>query len=201
LGAGKRLAADLGAWLCFEDEAGYHTRPHKARTWARRGRTPVIRSWSGTPGRVSMTALLCARPGHRTRLAYRMLVHHRHRRPPVARTLTETDYIALLDTAHRRLGAPIVLVWDNLGSHLSRRMRALTDRRDWLHVVQLPPYAPDLNPVEDLWSHLKRGLANLTPLNLADLVPVLHQHLRRIQQRPDLLDGFLAHTGLTPDTD
>ncbi|MBB5956899.1 putative transposase [Saccharothrix tamanrassetensis] len=160
----------------------------------------MIRSWSGTPGRVSLAGLLCTRPGERTRLFLRMLVHHRHRRPPVPRSLSEPDYIALLDTAHRRLGAPIVLVWDNLGGHTSARMRALVDQRDWLHVVQLPAYAPDLNPVEAAWSHLKRGLSNLAPLSLTDMLPVLRRRLHRLQRRPDLLDSFLAHTGLTPDT-
>jgi hypothetical protein len=186
--------------VCFEDETGCHTRPNKARTWSRRGHTPVIRSWSGTPGRVSIAGLLCTRPGHRTRLFLRILVHHRHRRPPVPRSLSEQDYIRLLDTAHRHLDAPIVLVWDNLGSHLSARMRDLVDARDWLHVVQLPAYAPDLNPVEDAWSHLKRSLANLAPLGLSDMLPVLHRRLHRLQRRPDLLDGFLAHTGLAHDT-
>jgi len=42
LGQGSRLAAATGAYVCFEDEAGQSLRPPKARTWARRGHTPVI---------------------------------------------------------------------------------------------------------------------------------------------------------------
>jgi putative transposase len=37
----------------------------------------------------------------------------------------------------------------------------MIDARDWLHVIRLPAYAPDLNPVEAVWSHLKRSIGNL----------------------------------------
>ena len=43
LAGGKRTAADLGAWLCFEDESGQGLRPPKGRTWGRRGHTPVVK--------------------------------------------------------------------------------------------------------------------------------------------------------------
>jgi transposase len=84
----------------------------------------------------------------------------------------EPDFAGLLDAAHQQLGAPIVLVWDNLGGHTSAAMRTLIAARPWLRVYALPAYAPELNPVEKVWSHLKRGLANLaagTVTNLAKL--------------------------------
>jgi transposase len=62
-----------------------------------------------------------------------------------------------------------VVVWDNLNTHLSRAMAELIAARNWLTVYQLPPYAPELNPVELVWSHLKRFLANLAKRNLAQL--------------------------------
>jgi transposase len=48
-------------------------------------------------------------------------------------------------------------------------MAELIEARDWLRVYQLPPYAHELNPVEPVWSHLKRSLANMTKRNLAQL--------------------------------
>ena len=49
-------------------------------------------------------------------------------------------------------GQKAALVWDGLGAHRSRAMRAfLATQRDWLVVERLPAYAPDLNPVEALW--------------------------------------------------
>src|SRR5207249_9309942 len=44
----KRTAADLGAWLCFEDESGQGVRPPKGRTWGRRGHTPVVKDRKST---------------------------------------------------------------------------------------------------------------------------------------------------------
>jgi transposase len=52
-----------------------------------------------------------------------------------------------------------VLVWDNLNTHVSRAMAELIAERDRLTIFPLPPYARELNPVELVWSHLKRSLA------------------------------------------
>jgi DDE superfamily endonuclease len=64
---------------------------------------------------------------------------------------------ALLDAAHQQLSGPIVLIWDTLNTHVSAVMRALIAARDWLHVIRLPPYSPDPNPVEHVWSRVKPG--------------------------------------------
>ncbi|WSP86522.1 transposase [Streptomyces sp. NBC_01235] len=63
--------------------------------------------------RVSMTGMICTKPGHRSRLNYRI---HLDGGPAKGRRkgFTETAYAALLDAAHQQLGGPIVLVWDNL---------------------------------------------------------------------------------------
>jgi DDE superfamily endonuclease len=84
---------------------------------------------------------------------------------------TETGYAGLLDTVHQQLDGPIVLVWDNLNTHLSRAMADLIAARDWLTVFQLPPDAHELNPAELVWSHLKRSLANLAKHTISQLTP------------------------------
>ena len=61
----KATAADLGAWLCWEDESGQGLRPPKGRTWGRRGRTPVVKVTGGHDTRVSLAALIAVRPGCR----------------------------------------------------------------------------------------------------------------------------------------
>ena len=99
----------------------------------------------GHDTRVSLAALIAVRPGHLPRLIYRT---HRSRRGDKRKGFTETDYARFLDAAHRQLDGPLVLVWDNLNTHVSRAMRELVEARDWLTVFQLPPYAPELNPVE-----------------------------------------------------
>ena len=145
--------------------------------------------------RVSLAALIAVRPGCRPRLIYRV---HRSRRHGKDRRkgFTETDYARLLDAAHQQLGGPLVVVWDNLNTHVSRAMSELIAARDWLTVFQLPPYAPELNPVEPVWSHLKRSLANLAKRDIAQLTALVKTRLRRMQYRPGLVEGFLASTRL-----
>ena len=87
-------------------------------------------------------------------------------------------------------------MWDNLTAHVSGTMAGLVAARDWLAVYQLPPYAHELNPVEPVWSHLKRSLANLAKRNITQLTALVKTRLKRMQYRPGLLDGFLASTGL-----
>jgi putative transposase len=191
---GKTVAAERGAWLCFEDEAGQTLRPPKARTWGRRGRTPVVAVSGKGSGRVSIAGLVCVRPGERTRLIYRTRLHRG--RKGERRSFAEADYAALLDAAHQQLGGPIVVIWDNLNTHRSAVMWELVVARDWLYVIRLPAYAPELNPVEHVWSHIKRGLGNLLVWGLDELVAVVKNRLKRIQYRPELIDAFVAHTGL-----
>jgi transposase len=200
MAGGKTVAAQRHAWLVFEDEAGQTLRPPKARTWGRRGHTPVIPVSGKGSGRVSIAGLACYRPGERSRLIYRTIVHRGRKNE--RRSFSERDYIDLIDAAHQQLNGPIVLVWDNLNTHVSAAMRQMIDARDWLHVIRLPAYAPDLNPVEAVWSHLKRSIGNLAVRGVDQLQNIIKNRLKSMQYRTDLLDSFLAHTGLTiaPDT-
>ena len=149
----------------------------------------------GSNKRVSLAALIAIKPGCRPRLIYRVL-KNRRRRGDQRKGFTETDYARLFDAAHQQLAGPLVIVWDNSSTHLSAAMAGLAAARDWLTIFQLPPYAHELNPVELVWSHLKRSLANLAKRNLAQLTALVKTRLRRMQYRPGLLGGFLASTGL-----
>lgn len=63
-------------------------------------------------------------------------------------------------------------------------------------MFQLPSYAPELNPQECVWSMIKRGLADFAAANLDHLVRVVKRKLKKIQYRPELIDGCLTETGL-----
>jgi hypothetical protein len=153
----------------------------------------VVTVTGGHDTRVSLAALLAVRPGQRPRLIFRT---HRTRRADKRKGFTEHEYARFLDAAHQQLGGPLVLVWDNLNTHTSGAMRELIAARDWLTVYQLPPYASELNPVEPIWSSLKRSLANLTKHNISQLTTLVKTRLRRMQYRAGLLEGFLAKPGL-----
>ena len=184
-----------GAWICFEDETGQTLHPPKARTWARRGHTPVIKVCGKGSQRVSVAGLVCLRPGQAGHLFTRVRVHHRGKGE--RRSLAEADYAALFTAAHHQLHAPLIVIWDNLNTHRTHRMRVFITRRPWLTVVYLPAYAPELNAAEGAWAVLKNGLGNLAVFNTGHLATIIKTRLRSIQHRPSLFAGFLAQTGLT----
>lgn len=193
----KRIARRLGAWICFADEAGQTLRPARASTWAPRGQTPIVKVTAKGSGRISLAGLTCYRPGERSRLIYRTMVHKG--RKGEKKGFREADFAALLDAAHQQLDGPIVLVWDNLGGHVSNAMQALiAARRPWLRVYTLPAYAPELNPVEKVWSHLKRSLANLAAGTVTNLATLAKTRLKKMQYTDGLVDGFFKATGLSP---
>jgi hypothetical protein len=93
-----------------------------------------------------VAGLTCYRAGQPGRFFYRMRGHQLR---PGARAMSEADYAALITAAHRYLDARVIVIWDNLNTYLSRKMQAFTTGHpDWLTVIQLPAYAPDVNPVE-----------------------------------------------------
>jgi putative transposase len=101
LGEGSRLAAATGAWSL---------RPPKARTWARRGHTPVVAVSGKGSGRVSVAGLVCLRPGALGRLFYRVRIHRG--RKGERRSMSEAGYAGLIAAAHQQLHAPVILIWD-----------------------------------------------------------------------------------------
>ena len=112
--------------------------------------------------------------------------------------LSWTDYRDLLITAHAQLCWPILLVWDNLNVHLAYGMRKFIDQQDWLTKYQLPSYASDLNPIEGVWSLLRRGwLSNTAFTTPEHLIQTIRHGMRKIQYGPHLIDGCLAGTGLS----
>lgn len=83
--------------------------------------------------------------------------------------------------------------------HLAYTMRQFIARQDWLTAYQLPSYAPDLNPVEGIWSLLRRGWLPDTAFTTSEhLIHTIRHGMRKIQYRhPHLIDGCLAGTGLS----
>jgi transposase len=134
------------------------------------------------------------------RLIYRPKRHVDHTRGG-RRSFTWTDYRDLLTAAHQQLGAPIVLVRDNPNVHKDARLRDFIDTHDWITCCFLPAYAPDLNPVEGIWSLLRRSSQANTAFTDPDhLMRTLRHGLRQIRYRSNLIDGCLPETGLTLTT-
>jgi transposase len=141
--------------------------------------------------RASMAAGLCyGSRGGGAALAF-------HHQPGAYNTQT---LIGALGELRRFLGGQkATLLWDGLPAHRSLAMGAwLRRQRSWLVVERLPGYAPDLNPVEGLWSNLKGvELANLTADTLQEVTTAAERGIQRIRGTPHLAYSFLRHCGLS----
>lgn len=186
----KKNAARRRAWIVFEDESGISQQPVVRRTWAPRGETPILTHTGRNWKRLSIAAALAFRwDGRCTRFYFQT-------RPG---TYTDVTLIPFLRALKRHFrGRAVLLIWDGLGAHKSRSMRAyLARQRTWLMVEQLPAYAPDLNPVEPVWGNVKgQELANQCPVELLTLRRPLHAGCARVRRQPHLARAFLAHAGL-----
>jgi len=92
---------------------------------------------------------------------------------------------------------PVDLVWDNLQAHKSPLVKQIATDHPRLRIHYLPPYAPDLNPVEPLWSMTKyHGMANHAIDNLAELEATARRHVARVAGDPTLLAACFKAAGL-----
>ena len=163
--------------------------PLVRRTWAPRGLTPILYQRTRTHKKASVIAALCVTPT-RDRL-------HLYFRLHPGRNINSQTVISFLRSLMRQLDAPVVLVWDRLLAHRSAKVNDFIDNTTDLSTFFLPPYAPELNPVEGVWSYLKLNpLANYPATDLESLAATARHHARSVQRKQTLLRSFLKHTPL-----
>jgi len=164
--------------------------PLVRRSWHPRGRTPLLYHRTNSHKKVSAIAALCVSPARdRVRLYFRL-------HPD--KNINSCLVIDFLRNLNRQLEGPIVLIWDRLLSHRARVVQAFIRENPNLHVFYLPPYAPELNSVENVWAYLKMNpLANLPLFDLSSLSTAARGHARSIQRKQWLLRSFIKHSPLT----
>lgn len=149
------------------------------RTWAARGQTPILRvplKWS----RLSVISAIT----HEGRLLTR--IQKKGFRSP--------QIVQFLKHILRHVEGNILLVWDNLAAHSSNLVKHFIESQERLEFLHLPLYAPDLNPVEFLWSYLKKTeLANVCCQSLEQLRYEIRKALERVRHKPDVLIAFIHH--------
>jgi transposase len=163
----------------FLDETGLMLQPLLRRTWAPAGQTPVMYSWDRRD-RLSVIAGLSLSTSRR-RIGLYFAVHEKN--------ITAEEVEAFLRQMQRALGRKLVVVMDRWAVHRKAAKSLFGDERFWIEY--LPPYAPDLNPVEHVWNHTKYGdLANYVPDDLLDLEIELKLSIDQTGERPELLRSF-----------
>ena len=104
-------------------------------------------------------------------------------------SIKREEVVAFLNALKARLKQPLLVIWDGLKAHRSRLVRDYLDTlAGHIQIALLPPYAPDLNPVESLWASLKRhALANYCPNDLSELHSTARNELKSAQERPSII--------------
>lgn len=185
----KRRVRRERAHLVFIDETGFLLAPLVRRTWAPIGRTPVLHQRTRHHRKVSAIGAITISP-QRRRLGHYL---HLHRDGSIG----QEQVIAFLRDLLRHLRGNVVVVWDNLSAHRGRRVRDYAAGVPRLHLEYLPPYAPDLNPLEYSWSHTKmNGLANCCPADVDELHAAVTGATEWISDEQELLRGFVRASGL-----
>lgn len=104
-----------------------------------------------------------------------------------------------LENLLRQIRGNLIVVWDGASIHRGPAVRELLSRTRRLTLQSLAPYAPELNPVEYLWSHLKyTQLVNVTLDQIEDLDHVVTDRLERIATNQHRLRGFYRASPIEP---
>lgn len=191
MAAHQKGASRLKAALVFLDESGFLMAPLLRRSWAPRGVTPILYQRGRSHENLSAIATLVV-PPERDRVACYFRLHPRA-------TITTPLVLSFLRQLSRQLGTtPFLVVWDRLQPHRTAIVQGFLRTHAGAGSVFLPPYAPELNPVEYLWNYLKTNpLANLPLIDITTLTTTTRTHARRLQRTPLLLRSFIDHSPLS----
>jgi transposase len=184
----KKNAARLAAHLVFVDESGFLLIPSVRKTWSPVGQTPVVRHRYGHD-RISAISGIAVSPKRCQCALYCHLYEDNIQGEEVA--------VFLRHLLHQVRGHLIVLL-DNGNIHRGDPVQELLARTSRLHLESFPPYAPELNPDEGVWNHLKSRLANGRPDTQADLMDVLAEEICRLAASQPLLRGCIEQSELPP---
>jgi transposase len=112
--------------------------------------------------------------------------------------ITSKEVIKFLGQLLRMISGLLLIIWDGIPTHRSKAVKAYLSAgaAQRIHLVQLPGYAPDLNPVEWVWSYLKMvDLANIACDSLPELDGYIHKAKKRLQRKPQVIQAFVLDAG------
>ena len=169
--------------IVFCDQSGFYLLPMVVRTYAPVGETPILKE--------NLTRdHLSAMSGITLEGKLYMLEQER--------AFKGDDVVRFLKHLLRQIPGKLLVIWDGSPIHRSRAVKDFlasgASRR--LKLEQLPGYAPDLNPEEGVWKHLKCvELKNLCCQNLSELKVELRKAKERLRQKRDVILGCTRQPG------
>ena len=172
----KKIAARQRRIIVFIDESGLSERPCRARTWAPRGETPVLQysfSWKQLSAIAGVSFW---------RFYFRLFPG----------SIKSPQIVEFLKALSATVGSKVLIIWDRLQAHRSKLVREYVEQqRGAIALEYLPPYAPELNPVECIWGYLKsHAMPNFCARDLPHLKSHASSRLRSMQRRSTLVTAF-----------
>lgn len=133
--------------------------PPVRKTWSPRGQTPIV-AHHERHDRISAISGISISPVKKRLGLYYSLYKG---------NVTQVQVCDFLRYLLRHLRGFVIVVWDNASPHKGRQIRDFCGQCKRLHLEALPPYAPELNPDEGVWSQAKESMANGRPDNMGEL--------------------------------
>lgn len=168
----------------FIDESGFYLLPAVVRTYAPRGKTPILRVRLTRDHLSVMSGITPA--GQLWTLVRK-------------ESLTGVESVTFLKHLHHQVADRMMVIWDGSPIHRAEEVKTfLADiPAETIHLEQLPGYAPDLNPDEGVWELLKDvEMRNLCCADFDHLHYELDLAIRRLRNKPHLIQACFAGAGL-----
>jgi transposase len=157
-------------------------------TWAPQGQTPVVPYRNRHHHKISALGAIALSADQTLKL---LIDWHPNR------YVRGEEAAAFVKRLLKEIAGPIDLIWDNLSAHKSPLIKQLLERHQRLSVHYLPPYAPELNPVETLWSTVKyHRMANHGIGDIQTLQREARRHVRAVAKEQRLLRACFKSAGL-----
>lgn len=184
--APARSAEQEGCTVVWVDESAFYLLPGMVRTYAPRGRTPLLRLPLTRDHLSAISGLT---------LEGKLILQVR------PYSLRSPDVVELQRQLLRQIPGKLLVVWDGAPIHRGQPVKDFlaAGAAKRLRLEQLPSYAPELNPDEGIWNCLKRiELRNVRCQDLAHLDDELHRAVKRLRRKRPVLRGCVRQCGYAP---
>lgn len=181
LARAKKTAEIQGQTVLFLDESGFYQLPSVVRTWAPAGQTPVLRGWVG---RDHLSAISAITPDGELYLQMQKEAYNNY------------GVACFLQHLLAHIPGKLLVIWDGSPIHRGAYLQAFlaTPEGARIQTERFPGYAPELNPDELVWNHLKHvELRNVRPSTSRALGHAIRRAVKRLRRKSRILSAFVAH--------
>jgi len=180
----KKMAQMQGADIYFGDAAHIRSDHHAGRTWGKKGETPVVLSTGSRHGMSLISAITSK--GH-----MRFMIKEKG-------GVNSEVFIEFLERLLAGAKRPIYLIVDRGPAHISKKTREFVKTLgDNFKLFYLPPYAPDRNPDELVWKHLKADTTGrMVTTGKADFKSKVVSSMRSLQRNAKKIRSFYQKPSL-----